>query len=73
MASQPWTAADVITGCSQFVLDEAEEVYGSFSGRARVIPNGIRLSEYTGVPPAPRRRQYVLGIGRMVTQKGSIF
>lgn len=63
-------AADVITGCSQFVLDEAEEVYGSFSGRARVIPNGIRLSEYTGVPPRPTPAPYVLGIGRMVTQKG---
>jgi len=63
-------AADVITGCSQFVLDEAEAVYGSFSGRARVIPNGIRLSEYTGTRPHPAPAPYVLGIGRMVTQKG---
>jgi glycogen(starch) synthase len=63
-------AADVITGCSQFVLDEAEAVYGSFSGRARAIPNGIRLSEYAYAHAQPSQAPYVLGLGRMVTQKG---
>ncbi len=63
-------AADVITGCSQYVVDEAEAVYGSFSGRARVIPNGIRLSEHTEMRSRPSQAPYVLGIGRMVKQKG---
>lgn len=63
-------SAGAITACSQFVLDEAEEAYGSsFGGRARVIHNGIRLEEYqegARVPGPP----YVLGIGRMVREKG---
>lgn len=63
-------AASIITGCSQYVLDEAEAVYGSFSDRSRVIPNGIRLSEYSVARPRPLPAPYVLGIGRMVEQKG---
>jgi glycosyltransferase involved in cell wall biosynthesis len=63
-------AASAITGCSQYVLDEAEEAYGSsFGGRARVIYNGIRIEEYQdggGIAGPP----YLLGIGRMVREKG---
>jgi glycogen(starch) synthase len=67
---QSLDAADVITGCSQFVLDEAQEVYGSFAGRARMIPNGIRLTDYLSCPVPRSERPYILGIGRMVEQKG---
>lgn len=64
-------AADLITGCSQFVLDEAEDAYGrSFDGRARVIYNGIRLAEYLRQQSAANDRPSILGIGRMVEQKG---
>lgn len=63
--------AHMITGCSQYVLDEAEERYGaSFGDRARVVYNGIRLAEFDHEAEPSSRRPYVLGIGRMVEQKG---
>lgn len=64
--------ASVVTTCSQFVLDEALEHYGRpLAGRARVVPNGIRLADFA-IPAAQPSlgRPYVLGIGRMVPQKG---
>ena len=64
-------AADVITACSDFSLREAEQVYGKpFGDRARVIYNGIRLAEFERLEPERRDRPYVLGLGRMVRQKG---
>ena len=63
--------ANVITGCSQFVLNEAEEALGRpFAAPARVIYNGISLAEYDQPAPANQGSPYVLGIGRMVPQKG---
>lgn len=64
-------AADVITACSRFSLEEAEDVYGEpFGERGHVIPNGIRLQEFVGLRPEMGDRPYVLGLGRMVPQKG---
>lgn len=63
--------AAVITACSDYSLKEAEQVYGTaFGDRAHVIHNGIRLEEYTDLAAERRDRPYVLGLGRMVHQKG---
>src|SRR5262249_28067774 len=37
--------ADAVTGCSQFVLDDAERRFGLRPGRGRVIPNAVELDE----------------------------
>ena len=63
--------AAVITACSRYSLDEAQEVYGQpFGGRSQVVYNGIRLDEYADLLPEVRDVPYVLGLGRMVPQKG---
>lgn len=63
--------AQVVTGCSDYVLREAEAAYGKpFLDRGRVVYNGIRPADFEGVTPYARPRPYVLGIGRFVTQKG---
>jgi glycogen(starch) synthase len=64
-------AADFITACSQSTLAELEAFYGSsFGQRARAIYNGIALDDFQDVPPRPHARPYLLGIGRLVQQKG---
>jgi glycogen synthase len=63
--------ADLVTGCSQHVMDEAVRAYGpALLGKARVIPNGVDLDAVRAAEPEKRPRPYVLGIGRLVRQKG---
>lgn len=63
--------ADRVTACSKHTLKEAEEFYGkSLGSKSSVIPNGIRLGDYSGVVPWQHPRPYILGIGRHVIQKG---
>jgi glycogen(starch) synthase len=63
--------AGLVTGCSQQVIDEAVQAYGPpLLDKARVIPNGIDLDAVRAAEPAKRPRPYVLGIGRLVRQKG---
>lgn len=63
--------ADAITACSGHALAEAEAAYGtSFGERATVVYNGISATEFEGVLPRAHPRPYVLGLGRMVRQKG---
>jgi glycosyltransferase involved in cell wall biosynthesis len=64
-------SADAITACSEQTLAEAEGFYGApLRSRARVVYNGIRLTEFDRVSPYPHPRPYVLAIGRHVPQKG---
>jgi glycogen(starch) synthase len=64
-------SADAITACSRQTLDEAIAFTGIDPGeRARVVYNGVRISEFATAPPEQRARPYVLGIGRHVPQKG---
>jgi glycosyltransferase involved in cell wall biosynthesis len=64
-------AADVVTGCSQQVLDEAVAAYGpGLAGKARVVRNGVDVAAVRAAAPVRRARPYVLGIGRLVPQKG---
>lgn len=63
--------ADVVTACSADSLREAQEAFSRpFGTRARVVHNGICLADFEGVTPEVRPRPYVLGLGRLVRQKG---
>jgi len=63
--------ADRITGCSRATLQDLEQYFGKpFGPRARVVLNGISLDDFDGVDAYQHQRPYVLGIGRMVRQKG---
>ncbi len=63
--------ADRITACSRATLLDLEQYFGApFGERARVVLNGISLDDFDGVDPYQHPRPYVLGIGRMVRQKG---
>jgi glycogen(starch) synthase len=65
------TEADAITACSAQTLRDAEEFYGTpFGDRARVIMNGVTLSDFTQGETHRHPRPYILGIGRLVAQKG---
>jgi glycosyltransferase involved in cell wall biosynthesis len=65
------TEADAITGCSAQTVRDAEEFYGKpFGDRARVIMNGVTLTDFTQGATYSHPRPYILGIGRLVPQKG---
>lgn len=63
--------AHAVTGCSQFVLDDAVSRFGLAAGAGAVIPNGVELPDRT-----PKIRldlpfeRFVLGVGRVVEKKG---
>ena len=64
--------ADYVTACSQQTLDDAKEFAGvSRVAQSRPVYNGIDLSEFdTDTTPYVHPRPYILGIGRVVPQKG---
>jgi glycogen(starch) synthase len=63
--------ADYITACSKNTLDDMEEYWGKpFNGNAHVVYNGIQLSDFEGGTPFPHPKPFILGIGRLVKQKG---
>ncbi|MBV9848923.1 MAG: glycosyltransferase family 4 protein [Armatimonadetes bacterium] len=63
--------ADFVTGCSRHTLEDLEQYWGRpFGDRARVIYNGVNLDDFEAVAPFPHPRPYVLGIGRLVPNKG---
>ncbi len=63
--------ADVITACSAHTLAEAEDWYGRpFGPRADVIHNGVTASDLDAARPHREAEPYVLGVGRLVPQKG---
>jgi glycosyltransferase involved in cell wall biosynthesis len=63
--------ADVVTGCSQQVVDEAIAAYGdALAGKVRVVRNGTDLAQVRAAEPERRGHPFVLGIGRFVPQKG---
>lgn len=63
--------ADALTACSAQTLAEAEAYHGKpFGERGSVIYNGIRLEDFADITPYNHPRPYLLGIGRLVSQKG---
>jgi glycosyltransferase involved in cell wall biosynthesis len=63
--------ASFITACSKDTLADLEQWWGQpFGPKASVMYNGIRPDDFeTGVPYS-HPRPYILGIGRVVAQKG---
>jgi glycogen(starch) synthase len=69
------TAADFVTACSRNTLDDVREFHAqrggaAFDDRSRVVYNGIRLADFEGAEAFEHSRPYILGIGRLVPQKG---
>lgn len=63
--------ADAITGCSRDTLADLETWWGQPLGaHASVMYNGIRPDDFATVAPHAHPRPYLLGIGRVVPQKG---
>jgi len=63
--------ADFITAVSARSLADAEEFFGrSFGARARVIYNGVNLVDNNKGEVFNHPKPYILGIGRLVPQKG---
>ena len=63
--------ADRVTACSRDTLEDLESFSrSSFGARGSVIYNGIRLEDFEGVEPYRHPRPYILGMGRLVRQKG---
>jgi glycogen(starch) synthase len=63
--------AAAVTGCSRYVLADAERRFGLKGGRASVVPNGVELDEAT----SPERidipfETFVFAVGRVVDKKG---
>jgi glycogen(starch) synthase len=63
--------AGAVTGCSQFVVDDAVARFGLPAGKGRVIHNGVEVAGDDRPRPLelPFER-YVLGLGRVVAKKG---
>jgi len=64
--------ADYVTACSGQTLDDARQFVGADIGaKSRPVYNGIDLAEFdTDAPPYAHPRPFILGIGRVVPQKG---
>ena len=64
--------ADYVTACSQETLDDAKQFAGfSIDAKSRPVYNGIALAEFdTDTLPYAHPRPFILGIGRIVPQKG---
>jgi glycogen synthase len=63
--------AATVTGCSRFVLDDAEQRFGLQPGRGIVIPNGVDLDFTTPAAPlAVPFARFVFALGRVVEKKG---
>lgn len=63
--------ADFITACSRNTLTDIEQYWGkAFGERARVVYNGIQTGDFAHGDPFTHSRPYVLGLGRLVAQKG---
>lgn len=63
--------ADYVTACSRQTLDDAKQFAGfALDAKSRPVYNGIDLAEFDGIPPYVHPRPYLLGIGRVVPQKG---
>lgn len=62
--------ARVVTGCSQFTLDDAAARFGLGAGRGRVVFNGVTAPSEGSPPARPVEGRYVLAVGRVVEKKG---
>jgi glycogen synthase len=70
-ASQLLSSADAVTACSQYVLDDAKERFTFKAPIEEVIFNGVDLLEpVSSTDVKLPKKPYILGIGRLVHNKG---
>jgi len=63
--------ARAVTGCSQFVIDDAVARFGLPPNKGQVIHNGVEIAgDETPFPLDLPFERYVLGLGRVVPKKG---
>lgn len=62
--------ADVVTACSRDLLNEANRVELTISGKSHVIHNGIDQARFQNREPYDHPRPYVLALGRLTHNKG---
>ncbi len=64
--------ADYVTACSEQTLDDARQFSGlPLAGKSRAVYNGIAPDEFeASSAPFAHPKPYILGIGRIVPQKG---
>ncbi|MBC8509838.1 MAG: glycosyltransferase family 4 protein [Anaerolineales bacterium] len=63
-------SADVVTACSQFLLERVVELEKAISNKGRVIHNGVNLCRFEDKHPYRHSRPYILAFGRLVHKKG---
>lgn len=62
--------ADAITACSGDLLNEANRVEPTISGKSQVIHNGIDPARFQDDEPYSHPRPYILAVGRLTHNKG---
>ena len=62
--------ADVVTACSRKTLEDGEAFAGQRAARGCVIFNGASIDDFARAAPHRHCAPYILGIGRLVPQKG---
>lgn len=63
-------AADHVTACSAFLLDEAKKLVPEIGSKSTAIHNGIRPEEFQNVQPYNHTAPYIFAAGRFVHKKG---
>jgi glycosyltransferase involved in cell wall biosynthesis len=62
--------ADVVTSCSQALLSRAVQIAPEANGKSTVIHNGVHEQVFAAAAPHQHERRYILGVGRLVSDKG---
>jgi glycogen synthase len=62
-------AADAVTACSDFVMHDLEKLE-EIRAPSYVVPNGVEPRDFENVDPEQDVDPYVLGVGRLVPEKG---
>lgn len=62
--------AAAITAVSRFAADDLVRSFGMPPGATHIVPNGVDLTEPSAPRPTWLPDRYVLGVGRMVRNKG---
>jgi glycosyltransferase involved in cell wall biosynthesis len=63
-------AADMVTACSQDLLNQAVAIEPGVAAKGHVIHNGIDLRRFDDRTPYAHPRPYILALGRLNPQKG---
>lgn len=62
--------ADIITSCSQALLDDAQKRVAGIEHKTVVIHNGVALEEFNSPAPFEHHTPYILAVGNFYLYKG---